>query len=232
MSAPLPLPVATPGGYEVRAGKRALRLPGGELLRTPSRSVADAVAAEWGDHGANASAGELPTARLVAGTTHVAAHRRTVEAAVAAYAETDLLCYRAGGGARAGLAERQELAWAPLLDWVRSRYGAVLCTTTGLLPVAQDPSALARLGSAVSRCSDGELAALRLATSACGSLVLALALLEGRLDAESVWELGHLDERGRWTGDAEAVAALESRRGDLADAERYLRLVRAADAGA
>ena len=228
-----PQPVAVSGGYEVRAGKRALRLAGGEPLRTPSFPVADAVAAEWRDRGANASVSELPTARLVAATSDVSAQRHVVEGAVAAYAETDLLSYRAGSGARAGVAARQEAVWKPLLDWARDRYGADLRTTAGLMPIAQDPMALRRLGLAVAQCSDGELAALRLATAACGSLVLALALLDGRLDAHTAWEISHLDERGDGLGgDPGDVAALEARRQDLADAERYVGLGRASRASA
>ena len=51
---------------------------------------------------------------------------------IAAYGETDLLCYRAERPAE--LAQRQAAAWDPLLDWVAERHGARARGSKGAAP--------------------------------------------------------------------------------------------------
>jgi chaperone required for assembly of F1-ATPase len=73
------------------------------------------------------------------------------------------------------------------------------------------------------------LTGISAASSVLGSLVLALALLEGRLDAEEAFRLATLDEAfqaSQWGEDEEAKARLEALKAQLAQIERFLRLVR------
>ena len=55
-----------------------------------------------------------------------------VAAMVAAYGQSDLLCYRATDPA--GLVRAQAEAWDPMLDWAGRTYGARLVTTRGVDP--------------------------------------------------------------------------------------------------
>lgn len=216
-------------GFEVRAGKRAvMRTNAGEPLTLQSRPLADAVASEWQAAEARAKPGDLPLARLALGAADVAGHRREVEDATVAYAETDLVCYRAGA-AEADLAGRQERAWGPLLEWAADRFGARLEATRGIVPHPQAGEALEALARAVAAYADAELAALRAAAATCGSLVIALALLEGEIAPDAAWQAAHLDERAqaeRWGVDAEAKAAMAARRGDLEAVAEFVRLWR------
>jgi chaperone required for assembly of F1-ATPase len=151
-----------------------------------------------------------------------------VEDAPVAYAETDLVCYRAGA-AEADLAGRQERAWGPLLEWAADRFGARLEATRGIVPHPQAGEALEALARAVAAYADAELAALRAAAATCGSLVIALALLEGEIAPDAAWQAAHLDERAqaeRWGVDAEAKAAMAARRGDLEAVAEFVRLWR------
>ena len=64
---------------------------------------------------------------------------------------------------------------------------------------------------------------------ALGSLVLGLAMAEGRLDATSAHELGALDELFQaeaWGEDAEAAARRAAIAADVAVAARFLQLTR------
>ena len=61
-----------------------------------------------------------------------------------------------------------------------------------------------------------------------GSLIAALAVLEGALPPEEAWHAVSIDERWqieKWGADAEAVAAVASRRRDFLAAARFLELL-------
>ena len=152
--------------------------------------------------------------------------REDAVAGVAAYAASDLLCYRAG--APADLAVRQEDAWQPLLDWAADRYGAHLVVTDGVVPVGQDAGALSRMGDAVSVLDAWQLAGVAAAAVATGSLVLALALFEGCVDAAQAWRASRIDadfQAAQWGADEEADAAAGEVRADIDAAARLLALL-------
>jgi chaperone required for assembly of F1-ATPase len=61
-----------------------------------------------------------------------------------------------------------------------------------------------------------------------GSLLAALALLEGAMTAEAAWDAVSIDEQWQleqWGADAEAEAALANRRRDFFAAARFLELL-------
>jgi chaperone required for assembly of F1-ATPase len=73
------------------------------------------------------------------------------------------------------------------------------------------------------------LAALHLATAACGSLVLALALTEGRLDPAAAFAAAELDESfeiERWGEDAEQTRRRAALQEDIAHAAQFVTLLR------
>jgi chaperone required for assembly of F1-ATPase len=220
------------GGHAVLLDGRPLRLPGGAPLATAHPALAEAIAAEWqaagGEKGGEMTMEAVPLTRLL-GTAQdrIARDPAAMVAGLAKYAETDLLCYRAEDAA---LAEAQAAEWQPLLDWAAAAHGAALTATTGLMPVAQPAASLAALRDAVAAHPSEELAALGLAVPALGSLVLALALSCGRLDAAEAHRLAVLDEtfqEQRWGTDWEAEQRRARAAADIGLAERFLGLVRA-----
>ncbi len=73
------------------------------------------------------------------------------------------------------------------------------------------------------------LAALHLATAACGSLVIALALVEGRIDAETAFAASQLDESFQiefWGEDAEQAQRRQALAADIGAAAQFLALLR------
>ena len=115
--------------------------------------------------------------------------------AIARYGENDLLCYRASEPP--ALVRREARAWQPWLDWAALTYDAPLRVTTGIAPIRQHRDTIAALRSAVGALEPEVLAALGIAVPALGSLVLGLALAEGRLDGAAAHALGALDEISR-----------------------------------
>ena len=135
----------------------------------------------------------------------VVAREAAIAEQILAYAN-DLLCYRAE--APDDLVARQNKSWNPILDWAAERY-APLTVGTGVGYIAQPGESVEALRKALAERGAFALTALHAAATLCGSLVLALALADGRLDAEEAFALSQLDERyqaEKWGADEEAEA--------------------------
>jgi chaperone required for assembly of F1-ATPase len=212
-------------GFGVALDGRPVRLPDGSLLSVPTAPLAEAIAEEWslagGAKGGEMTYADVPLTRL-AGTAmqRIAPDPGPTIAAIAKYGETDLLCYRAEDPR---LAAEQAEAWDPLLDWAALHLDAPLRVTAGLMPVAQEASALSAMRRAVAAHGVIELSALGVLVPALGSLVLGLAVTRGRLEAAEAHRLSILDELFQerlWGLDAEAKVRRERVGADLALAAR------------
>lgn len=219
---------AVDAGWDVRLDGRPVRSPAKAPLSFASEALARAVAAEWDAQGEQVAPHSMPLMQLAATAVDVVARTRDdVVAGVAKYAETDLLCYRAEHPRE--LVERQGRVWQPLLDWAMLRYDAPLHVCAGLMPQPQPEAATRALHAAVAAYDDWMLSALQSATSACGSLIVALALLERRLDAEAAFEASQLDESyqiEQWGEDPEATKRRATLRVDIDAARRFADLLR------
>ncbi|HTI81562.1 MAG TPA: ATP12 family protein [Acetobacteraceae bacterium] len=220
------------GAYVILLDGKPMHLPSGGVLSVSARPLAEAIAEEWqaagGTKGGEMTFGDTPLTRL-AGTAQqrIAPDPAPTIDAIARYAESDLLCYRAE--APPSLVERQARNWQPWLAWAAQRYDAVLRVGTGIAYVKQHRGAIAALRAAVGALDVPALAALGVAVPALGSLVLGLALAEGEIDAATAHALGALDELFQaeaWGEDAEAAARRSSIAADIVLAERFLRLTR------
>ncbi|HET8727246.1 MAG TPA: ATP12 family protein [Alphaproteobacteria bacterium] len=197
---------------------KPLRTPARAPLVLPTRPLAEAIAAEWAAQEGQLRPGEMHRTQLaVTAIDRVAPNREAVIDEVTAYGGTDLLCYRAE--APLALAERQHAVWQPHLDWCAVAFDAPLAVTRGIIHRAQSEAALASLRRAVAAQDDLRLTALHTATVALGSLVLGLALIGRRIDAEEAFAASVLDEDfqiERWGEDAEAARRRAAIRAELA----------------
>lgn len=218
------------GGWGVALDGRPMRTPAKNDLVVPREGLAAAIAAEWEAQQGEIRPATMPLTRLAAtAIDRTALLRRQVVEEVANYADTDLVCYRADHPPI--LAARQHAVWQPLIDWAMVRYDAALAVTSGVIPARQSPAVLKALGSAVAALDDFRLTALHSLTAACGSLVIALAVLERRLAAEEAFAASQLDESFQieaWGEDAEAAARRDFLAADIAAATRFLDLLDAA----
>ncbi len=226
---------STADGHAVLLDGKPLRIPGragGIPLSIPTLALAEAITAEWqaagGAHGGEMTMEDVPLTRL-AGTAQdrILPDPAPVAAALAAYGESDLLCYRADHPAE--LVQRQHAAWQPWLDWAEQAHGARLRIATGIVHVKQDPAALHALHAAYARQPVPILAALGIAVPALGSAVLGLALADGALDAAEAHRVAGLDEAfqvEKWGEDSEAAIRRQRTADDIALAEQFMRLSR------
>ncbi len=216
-------------GHPVRVNGKTLTTPRGTAMAVPTAALAAAIAAEW----PALRKGKKPDPRALK-LTRVAAtaldlvrpQREKVVSDLLAYAETELVCHRAS--APPGLVARQDALWQPLLAWVIARYDASLQVTRSVLAVEQPPATLARLSAALAQFDDFRLAALSLAVTTAGSLVIGLALVAGRIDAAAAFDAAELDatyQIEQWGEDAEATARRAEVRDDLETAARFVGLL-------
>jgi chaperone required for assembly of F1-ATPase len=106
----------TPLGQAVRLDGRPVKTPTGNALALPTQKMADAVVAEWEAVEKTLNPILMPVTGFAnAAIDRIAPDRAGFAAAIAAYGETDLFCYR--GAAGEALAERQAQIWDPWLDW-------------------------------------------------------------------------------------------------------------------
>ena len=222
--------VAGATGFEVTLDGRRVKTPAKAALVLPSAEMADAVAAEWAAQDEKVDPRTMPVTRSAnAAIDRVVPQLPEVAAMLAAYGDSDLLCYRADGPD--ALIQRQAEAWDPLLAWAAETYGAPLQPRTGVMHVRQDADALARLAGAVAALGPFELTGFHDLVSLSGSLVLALAVSDGRLDAQTAWRLSRIDEDWQaelWGADEEAEAVAARKEAEFMHAKRFLDLARAA----
>ena len=215
-------------GHGVTVDDRLVRTPGKRDLVVPSAALAAAIAAEWEAQQREIRRETMPLTRL-AGVTieRNSTEREAVVRQVAHYAGTDLVCYRATNPQ--ALAARQQAVWQPLIDWALERYGAQLLVTSGVIPTSQPAASLAAFTKVVVGHDDFSLTALHAATTACGSLVIALALLEGRLDAADAFAASQLDESFQieaWGEDGEQAKRRAALAAEISAAAQFISLLR------
>ena len=216
------------GGWQIRLDGKPVRTPGKLPLIVPSRALADAIAAEWDAQKDVIDPGAMPLTRAAnSAIEKVAPQFDAVADMLAEYGGTDLLSYRADHPQ--ALAQRQAAAWDPLLDWAAETHDARLATTHGVIPVPQNAAALANLRARLAMLTPWELTALHDLVTLPGSLILGLAVFDGRLTADDAHSLSRIDEDHQaeaWGRDEEAEAAAAARLTALRDAARLLELLR------
>ncbi len=219
--------VETGDGYGIALDGRRVKTPARVDLAVPDRGLAQAIAEEWHDCGAEIDLRAMPLTGLAnAAVDRVAADPASFAATLAEYAKGDLLCYRAD--APQLLIDRQAAQWDPLLAWARRRFDVDFAITTGIMHVDQPAATVQRLAHAVAVLAPFTLAGLSPLVTIGGSLVTVLALIEGEVSVAAAWDAVSVDDAWqveKWGADEEAVAALERKRHDFEAAARFLSLL-------
>jgi chaperone required for assembly of F1-ATPase len=194
-------------GFAVLLDGKPVKTPARNALLLPTERLAAAIAEEWQVQGEEIVATSMPLLRLSNTVIDgVAVNREDVITAILRFGDNDLLCYRAHHPPE--LARRQRDGWDPLLDWARQRLSAHMRIAEGLGHVDQSPETLAALREALGNYDAFSLAGLHVIASITGSLVLALAVVEGYIPGAYAFELSRIDETyqaEKWGADAEAV---------------------------
>jgi chaperone required for assembly of F1-ATPase len=215
------------GGVAILLDGRPVKTPARHSLIVPTEALGAAIAAEWNGQGDQIDPRTMPLTGLAnAAIDRVAPDPAAFARGLAAYGDSDLLCYRSEGPPE--LVRRQEERWDRLLAWARRRYDVDFETVCGVMHKAQPAETVERLASAVAARDPFRLAALSPLVTISGSLVVALALAEGEIGLDEAWAAATLDEAWQaeqWGADPLAAQALETRRRDFDAACLFLSLL-------
>jgi chaperone required for assembly of F1-ATPase len=194
------------GGWRVKLDGRGIKTPSGKPQVVPTQALAQDMAQEWSGQGEEIDAAAFVLRDLADyAIDAVAADRVALVSELAAYAETDTLCYR--GDVGEALFERQAEVWDPLLSASEERWNVRFDRISGIIHHPQPAGTLARMEQLVAAESDFGLAALRMLTSLSASLVVALTAIEPDADPDTLWTAANLEQDWQadlWGLDAEA----------------------------
>ncbi len=198
--------IETTGGFTVLLDRKPIKKPSGTPLTMPFAALAEAVAAEWrsaGLDGGEIKPDDLPLTRMTTtAIDRVAKSYDDIINQLVGYGLNDALCYRAE--TPASLAALEQAQWQPWLNWATDTYGVKLNTGFGITPIIQPPGTADVFHEAMRAFDIYQLTALGVAVPALGSLVLGLALSQHKLDAQTAFDIAHIEEKfqvERWGTD-------------------------------
>lgn len=195
----------TQNGFEIHLDGRAVKTPMRETLNAPTQGLANAIMEEWAAQGDDITPDTMPITQILSTRLDRVAHERgAMEPLILAYLDTDLVCYRTEKPDE--LRARQDKMWGVSLSWFEAQYGGVLKITDGLAALSQAPVLHDAVGKFVKSLDDDYFTILQLVCAASGSLVLALAFVNGAVDEDHIFE---------------AVRIEESYKAEIYDAEKY-----------
>ncbi len=222
---------ATAGGWQVMLDARRVKTVGGAPQIVPTRSLAEALAAEWARQGDTIDPADLPLRDMADyALDMVAADPPGIAQPLVAYAETDTLCYRADPDEP--LHARQLAVWEPLLEEFEQCFGVRLVRASGVLHRPQDKTALDGLAAQLMAHQPFVLTGLEAMTRLAASLVTGLLALEAEAEARvrALWQAACLEEEWQaelWGRDPEAEARRARREADFLRAWQFARLAQA-----
>jgi len=200
--------VKTPGGYTVELDGRSIKTPAKNLVEVDTEPVARAIADDWENQVEFINPETMYTCKLAnTAIDRIAPDRAAVIAEMVEYADSDFLCYRALEPE--SLVQRQNDSWESVLAWLDKAHGCRLICVGGIMHQPQPAEAIENLTKNLHARSAMMLAAMHNLTTLTGSVVLALAVADGHLDAQGAWACAHVDEDWQieqWGHDEEAAA--------------------------
>ena len=161
--------------------------------------------------------GDLEKAR-----EEIAKNRAEVIERLVQFSMTDLLLF---WGQEKDLMERQAKIWGPILAWAEERMQTKFVSTQGLDVPQENQTSGYRLKVFLESLSDKELTAFYAAALQMRSVLLAAALVRGKINAEEAFQAAFLDELWQaenWGSDEEAEKRRQTIKSEIIEIERFL----------
>lgn len=152
----------------------------------------------------------------------IAADRDEIIDRLVKFSTTDMLLF---WGNEKTLIERQNKIWNPIIKWVNDSMACHFKATHGL-DVAENEEDGARVRHFLKSLSGKELAAFYAAALATRSVLLASALVRGKINAEQAFEAAYLEELWQaenWGSVEEAEKSRAERKKEIADIAAFLK---------
>lgn len=217
----------TASGFILLLDDAPARTPLGVDFVIINKQLADEIVAEWQAQGDIIRKETMPLTQLATIAIDLAEVRRSeVVADILSYADTDLVCYRAGD--IPALLQRQAELLDPIIAWAHTQFDITLHITDGVMPIAQPLANKIKLAAILKHYDSWRLAALVACIKPLGSLMLALAFTHRYIDAAAAFECAHLEESyetQKWGADEEKESRMSTLKQEIASVERFLKLI-------
>ena len=183
----------TDSGYAVTLDGKPVKTPYKAGLVAQNETLANAIVQEWAQQEEEILPESMPLTQILSSQIdRVSQERPAMTEAILKYLNTDLICYYADHPPE--LAQQQRAAWQPVQAWFENRFNIKLETTDGLKALAQPEAAHKAVADYVAALDDAHFTALQIITPLSGSLILAIAFLEGEIDPEKTFAAMRVEE--------------------------------------
>lgn len=163
------------------------------------------------------------TEKMVKMEREIGEHRDEIVDKMVQFLLTDMMLF---WGQEKDLIASQEKVWRPLLEWAQQALDAKLVTTNDLDVPKENLQSGYRLKLFLQDLSDKELVAFYVAALDMRSVLLAAALVKGRLSADEAFEAAFLEELWQaknWGADDEAENRRAELKQELIEIEEFLK---------
>ncbi len=218
------------GGFLIQLDGKVIKTPLGQDLSSPTKTLADAIVAEWAAQEEKVKPDTMPLTQLLTTTMDKIRDRDKITASCMRYLDTDLICYWTKEPEE--LSKLQKEKWGEWIKWFEGHFEVPLYTTTKIDAITQDEEAHKRVWNYIESLDDYYFTVLHVTTSLSGSLILALAFTEGDIAPEQIFEMSYLEElyRGEIYNEAlhgaapQEEAEREAFKRDAVAAQKFLEL--------
>ena len=218
--------VFSEAGYLIKLDDKILKTPAKRQMVLPTEALAKKVASEWDEQIEEIDPTIMPfTKSANAALDKVSEQFEEVSSLLGEYGDTDLLYYRADSPPE--LQKRQKTGWDPIVNWAENTFKVQINCGTGIVYIPQDAKLFSEINLKINSLSIFELTAFYDMVSITGSLILGLAIINGRLSAEEAYQLSRIDEQWQleqWGEDEEAQVASNKKNIAILHSEEFFAL--------
>ena len=218
--------VSSEAGYFIKLDEKILKTPAKKQMVLPTETLAEKVASEWDQQVEEIDPTTMPfTKSANVALDKVSEQYEEVSSLLSEYGETDLLYYRADSPPE--LQKRQKTGWDPILKWAENTFKVQINCGTGIVYIPQNEKLFSETRKKINNLGIFELTALYDMVSITGSLILGLAIINGRLSAEEAYQLSRIDEQWQleqWGEDEEAQVASNQKNIAILHSEEFFAL--------
>jgi len=181
--------------WQVLLDGRAVKTNKKTPLFVPNVAIATMMAAEW-DMAEDIVLKYMPMTNMgCIALDRVANDRQYMEEQLLKFIQTDTICYRLNSSATENLYAKQLQVWDPLNDWFAENFGGEkLAVTTGLGVSTQPEAATVAVQAYIESLCPWRLAAIDTIVATTKSIVIALALAHGHINALEAVVASRLEE--------------------------------------
>ena len=212
--------------FFIKLDDKILKTPAKKQMMLPTEALAKKVASEWDEQVEEIDPTKMPfTKSSNAALDKVSEQFEEVSSLLGEYGDTDLLYYRADSPPE--LQNRQKTGWDPIVNWAENTFKVQIYCGTGIVYIPQNEKLISEIRIKINNLSIFELTAFYDMVSITGSLILGLAIINGRLSAEEAYQLSQIDEQWQleqWGEDEEAQVASNQKNISILHSEEFFAL--------